>query len=88
VSIGPDRPAAEPAPAKGKPHAAREEKPVPVSSEVLHKAAAEALDRIELPPDVLDRIIPLMAPGASLLISDQGLGEETGKETDFIVVTK
>jgi len=41
-----------------------------------------------LPPDVLDRISPLMAPGASLLISDQGLGGETGKETDFIVVTR
>jgi hypothetical protein len=30
----------------------------------------------------------LITPGASLLISDQGLGSETGQDTDFIVVTK
>jgi hypothetical protein len=87
VSIG-ERPEAEPAPAKGKGHAARVERPAPPSNEALHKAAAEALDRIELPPDVLDRISPLVSPGSSLLISDQGLGGETGKETDFIVVTR
>jgi len=85
VSIGNDR--AAPEPAKAKVHA-RDERPALPSTEALHKAAADALDRIELPPDVLDRIIPLVTPGASLLISDHGLGEETGKETDFIVVTK
>jgi lipoprotein-anchoring transpeptidase ErfK/SrfK len=87
VSIGSDRAAPEPAPAKAKGHA-RDERPALPPTEALHKAAAEALDRIELPPDVIDRIMPLVTPGASLLISDQGLGEETGKETDFIVVTK
>jgi hypothetical protein len=29
-----------------------------------------------------------MSPGASLIISDQGLGFETGKGTDFIVLTR
>jgi hypothetical protein len=29
-----------------------------------------------------------MSPGASLIISDQGLGSETGKGTDFIVLTR
>jgi hypothetical protein len=29
-----------------------------------------------------------VTPGTSLVISDQGLGGETGKDTDFIVVTK
>jgi hypothetical protein len=29
-----------------------------------------------------------MSPGASLVISDQGLGPETGKGTDFIVLTR
>jgi hypothetical protein len=85
VSVGYDRPEAEAVHVKGK---ARAEKPPTASSEALRRAAADALDRIELPPDVLDRISPLMAPGASLLISDQGLGGETGKETDFIVVTR
>jgi lipoprotein-anchoring transpeptidase ErfK/SrfK len=89
VSIGYDRqPAAEPERQKGKGRAAREERPATPSSEGLRKSAAEALDRIELPPEALDRISPLLAPGASLLISDQGLGGETGKETDFIVVTR
>ena len=88
VSIGYDKAAADPAPRKGKVRATRDERPIPPSAEALHQAAAEALDRIELPPEVLERIIPLVAPGASLLISDQGLGEETGRETDFIVVTK
>jgi lipoprotein-anchoring transpeptidase ErfK/SrfK len=85
VSIGHDRSEAEPVRVKGKARA--QEKPATPSSEAMRKAAAEALDRIELPPDLLERIGPL-APGASLLVSDQGLGGETGKETDFIVVTR
>jgi hypothetical protein len=83
VSIG-DRVAARPAPAKHKGRAARDERPADGS----HQAAAEALDRIELPPEALEHIVPLVTPGASLLISDQGLGNETGRDTDFIVVTK
>jgi hypothetical protein len=34
------------------------------------------------------RISELMSPGASLIISDKGLGSETGKGTDFIVLTR
>src|SRR4029079_8146422 len=47
--------------------------------------AAEVLARINIPQDALERIEALMSPGASLIISDQGLGPETGKGTDFIV---
>jgi len=83
VSV-PDR---MPEPAKGKIRAPREERPV-VSADVPQKSAAEALDRIALSPDVLDRVAPYIVPGASLLISDQGLGDETGEGTDFIVVTR
>ncbi len=50
--------------------------------------AAEALDRIEIPPYALARISSLMSPGATLIVSDQGLGPETGLETDFIVLTR
>jgi L,D-transpeptidase-like protein len=49
--------------------------------------AAEALERVEIPPFALARISSLMSTGASLIISDQGLGGETGIETDFIVLT-
>src|SRR5262245_34201580 len=41
--------------------------------------ATEALDRVTIPPDALERISELMSPGASLIISDKGLGGETGK---------
>ena len=50
-------------------------------------AAAAALDRIDLSPELTEQISALMSVGASLIISDQGLGYETGLETDFIVVT-
>jgi L,D-transpeptidase catalytic domain len=51
--------------------------------------AAQALDRIEIPPDAMARIASLMSPGATLIISDQGLGSETGPDdTDFIVLTR
>ena len=46
----------------------------------------EALARITIPQNVIDQISQLIVPGSSLIISDQGLGEETGKGTDFIVV--
>ena len=90
ISVG-DR-AASSAAARGK-RKGRGERPAPVTADTQHpvsphQAAAEALDRIELPQEALERIIPLVVPGTSLLISDQGLGGETGKETDFIVVTK
>jgi hypothetical protein len=51
-------------------------------------APADALARIEIPQDVVDRISEMMVPGSSLIVSDQGLGEETGEGTDFIVVTR
>jgi hypothetical protein len=50
--------------------------------------ASEALGRVTIPPDALERISELMSPGASLIISDKGLGPETGKGTDFIVLTR
>ncbi len=49
---------------------------------------AEALARLEIPQDVVDRISEMMVPGSSLIVSDQGLGEETGEGTDFIVVSR
>jgi hypothetical protein len=48
----------------------------------------EALARITIPHEVIDQISELIVPGSSLVISDHGLGEETGKGTDFIVVER
>jgi hypothetical protein len=48
----------------------------------------EALARIAIPQNVVDFISTLMLPGSSLVVSDQGLGDETGEGTDFIVVQR
>ena len=50
--------------------------------------AAEALDRINLPPEAVERISELLTPGSSLVLSDHGLGRETGRYTEFIVLTQ
>jgi hypothetical protein len=67
----------------------REEPAVkPVGELPPPQTPAEALARIDIPQDAIDRISALMVPGSSLVVSDQGLGEETGEGTDFIVVTR
>ena len=49
--------------------------------------AAEALNRIALPPDALAQIDALLVPGSSLIVSDNALSDETDDSTDFIVLT-
>jgi hypothetical protein len=48
--------------------------------------AKSALDRITIPPDVLERIAPTALPRSSLVISDEPLNRETNYRTEFIVV--
>ncbi len=48
----------------------------------------QALARITIPQETIDQISQLIVPGSSLIISDQGLGSETGSGTDFIVVER
>ena len=50
--------------------------------------ATDALDRITIPQEAVDRIAELLTPGSSLIISDEGLGRETGRYTEFIVETR
>jgi hypothetical protein len=54
---------------------------------LLPNKANTALDRIEIPQDVVDRVSELLTPASSVIISDYGISHETGKNTDFIVVT-
>jgi L,D-transpeptidase catalytic domain len=49
--------------------------------------AAEALNRIVMPKEAVDRISELLIPGSSLVIADEGLGRETGRYTEFIVLS-
>jgi hypothetical protein len=53
----------------------------------LPDKANAALDRIEIPQDTVERISELLTPASSLIISDNGFSQETGNDTDFIVVT-
>ncbi len=49
---------------------------------------AEALEQIEIPQEARLEVGRRLSAGASLIISDQGLGRETGKTaTDFILLT-
>jgi hypothetical protein len=51
-----------------------------------HLGAKAALDRIAIPKEAAERISEVVAPGASLIVSDESLSRETGKATEFIVV--
>ena len=48
--------------------------------------AKAALDRIDVPQDVLDRIAGMASPRSSLIISDEALSSETGNGTEFVIL--
>jgi hypothetical protein len=48
--------------------------------------ARDALDRITIPQDVLDRIAPTALPRSSIVVSDEPLSRETNYRTEFVVV--
>jgi lipoprotein-anchoring transpeptidase ErfK/SrfK len=59
-----------------------------VDAAVPASSAEQALERIQMPQEAIERISEILVPGSSLIISDQGLGRETGRGTDFIVLTR
>jgi len=70
---------------------ARKEREAPAKQTALSVPSPDkanaALNRIEIPQDAVERISKLLTPASSLIISDNGFSHETGKDTDFIVVT-
>jgi uncharacterized protein (TIGR02246 family) len=48
--------------------------------------AKDALDRIIIPKDVLDRIAPTALPRSSIIVSDEPLSRETNYRTEFVAV--
>ena len=48
--------------------------------------AKDALDRITIPQDVLDRLAPTALPRSSIIISDEPLSRETNYRTEFVAV--
>jgi len=67
-------------------HKEQTKRTIVTASPTPDKANA-ALDRVEIPQDVVERISELLTPGSSLIISDHGISDETGTDTDFIVLT-
>ncbi len=48
--------------------------------------AKNALDRITIPQEVLDRIAPTALPRSSIIVSDEPLSAETNYRTEFVAV--
>ncbi len=48
--------------------------------------AKDALDRVTIPQEVLDRIGPTALPRSSIVISDEPLSKETNYRTEFVAV--
>jgi hypothetical protein len=48
--------------------------------------AKDALDRITIPQDVLDRVAPTAVPRSSIIVSDEPLSRETNYRTEFVTV--
>ncbi len=48
--------------------------------------AKDALDRITIPQDVLDRLAPTAVPRSSIIVSDEPLSSETNYRTEFVAV--
>ncbi|MCP4381399.1 MAG: L,D-transpeptidase family protein [Hyphomicrobiales bacterium] len=62
---------------------------VAVSFAPARGGARVALDRINIPAPVRERIADMLTPGSSLAISDDGISQETvPRGTDFVVLTR
>jgi L,D-transpeptidase catalytic domain len=48
--------------------------------------AKDALDRITIPQELLDRIAPTALPRSSIIVSDEPLSRETNYRTEFVAV--
>src|SRR6185437_7800247 len=57
-------------------------------SELVSETATSALDRFEIPQEAKQFIEERLWIGASLIVSDEGISNETGTFTDFIVLTR
>lgn len=69
---------------KGKKKTEREE-PAPI---VQVATASQALDRIEFPSEAGEKLSELLWTGASLIVSDNAISNETNDFTDFIILTR
>jgi len=85
VTVDDGRPRAEVVEARGRPPRTargRDIDPIPTNAD----GARSVLDRIVIPQEVLDRIAGMVSPRSSLIVSDEALSAETGKDTEFVVI--
>ncbi len=59
-----------------------------VRETALPATAVNALDRVKFSDEVLQKISEKLWTGASIIISDYGVSHETGKGTDFVILTR
>lgn len=83
TSLPPRKAVEEPAPRRR--HAAAAAAPAEAPAPPPAATPAEVLSRLAVPDDAMMRIASAIAPGGSIIVSDQGLGGETGLGTDFII---
>ena len=58
----------------------------PRSRSTTANDAKDALDRVTIPQDVLDRIAPTALPRSSIIVSDEPPSRETNYRTEFVAV--
>ncbi len=51
-------------------------------------SASQALDRIEVPAEVREKVSEMLWAGSSLIVSDKAMSGETGDHTDFVILTR
>ena len=61
---------------------------VTVPDDGQRSSPAEALDRIEFSANLSQEISNRLWAGATLIVSDRGISDETGQGTDFVVLTR
>jgi hypothetical protein len=49
-------------------------------------SAKTVLNRIIIPQEAVDRFAKMVSPRSSMIVSDEELSAETGKDTEFVVV--
>ena len=59
---------------------------VDIAKSVFQVHGVDAADRIAIPQYTLDFIAERVWPRSSLIISDEALSSETGKNTEFVVI--
>jgi hypothetical protein len=84
VTLDDGRPHGVTAEPQSRPRDGRAHEAEPVSLDLDSPKAA--LDRIVIPEDVSEQIAEMLSPRSSLIVSDEALSPETGKDTDFVVV--